>query len=352
MRLLYLFLWLYLLGPLGLSAGPPKTLRVHTLAYTQLESCARTWGLETQVLPGANKKLKAILTETQGGKKQKWVFNENNREASCEGVKLYLGFSAIVRFGQFYIAQTDVESKLQPLTQASKRSRRPGEPIRIVLDPGHGGKDKGTVVSGVTEKSLCLNLAKKLKTRLEAKGYRVFLTRTLDSTAISLEERARLAARHKADLFISLHINAAGTTTASGIETYAYTPSNEPSTSNAHVEPSDRKVHPAHHSGAHNTLLAHSLQKQLLITTGAQDRGGPRMGRFKVLRLLQSTAPGHMCPGALVELGFLTHPEEGAKLQTQAYQQRLVEGLVKGVENYVKGGFVLKGKGERRREKG
>lgn len=311
-------------------AKAPETLKAHQVPYQKLDTVAKRWGLSLEALPGGNKNHKQFGLKN---KSVRWRLEQSNREAFFDNVKTFLGFTPIVRHGTLYVSQTDIENTLAPLAVPPKRPN-PKSFARILIDPGHGGSDLGTVLGKVKEKDICLKVAKKLEAALKAKRYRVSLTRTEDKN-MSLDQRAQKAQHHNADLFISLHVNSAANTSAHGVETFAYTPRNQPSTAQAHLQANDRKVHLGHHSSPQNAYLAHCLQKQLLRATGAKDRGGPRYARLKVLRLLKQPSSGRACPGALVEIGFLTHPEEGERLQTPAYQDRIVEGLTRGIEAYL-----------------
>lgn len=215
---------------------------------------------------------------------------------------------------------------------------------RIVLDPGHGGEDLGTQGHGALEKELTLALALALQERLEEAfpGVEVRLTRTGDDYP-TLDERAHLANAWQADVFISLHLNAAPNPLAEGIETFHLAPAG---TAPGQIVPGQEEFGPARlfdpvgptgalgaalledlrRVGAHrgSVHLAHTLQQALLLATGAHDRG-VRTGQFRVLR-------GLRMPGVVVELGFLSHAREGARLLDAEYQTQLLEGLVAGLQ--------------------
>lgn len=349
-----LTLWVTIVSPVYLAAQEPQSslhrarvavktkksapefIKIHHIPYQRLDKAAERWGLLQKIIPSEKKGRACIQLITQSGRSVRWEFLQNNREAFFDGIKTFLGFVPIIQQDAVYVAQSDVESTLAPLaTQAHLKKQK--HPVCILIDPGHGGRDRGTTLGKIQEKDLCLKIAKKLETRLKAKRYKVILTRSQDE-AMSLDDRAHKAQQVGADMVISLHLNSAENPTAQGIETFAYTPRSQPSTSQPKIQANDHSAHPGHHSTPQNTCLAHQIQKHLIKATGAPDRGGPRYSRLKLLRLLNSQKTGHPCPGVLVELGFLSHPEEGAKLQSPPYQDRLVEGLVKGIEAYASGG--------------
>src|SRR5690606_15538234 len=125
---------------------------------------------------------------------------------------------------QLHIPEIDYQNTLKPLffPQQFEPKRKL---YRIVIDPGHGGKDSGALNNSLKlkEKYLALDLANRVKSRLEKLGYKVSLTRT-DDTFIGLSERAAIANRAGADLFLSLHFNAVDAASVDGIETFIMTP--------------------------------------------------------------------------------------------------------------------------------
>lgn len=221
--------------------------------------------------------------------------------------------------------------------------------FRVVLDPGHGGKDPGAIgPGGVVEKDVVLSVAKQLAKRLQASGYGVILTRDSDMFK-PLSERTRLANAAEADLFVSIHANASHNRSASGIETYYLSNTNDRATMRlAHMEnqllnmtgqpPADSdvswivsdmiqsyKVEESHE-------LANQVQAALVREARRARRDvrdlGAKPGPFYVL-------VGAAMPAVLAEVAFVSHPEEGRRLQDESYQERLVEGLLRGIGSFV-----------------
>ncbi len=198
----------------------------------------------------------------------------------------------------------------------------------IVLDPGHGGKDQGALgIKGTQEKGVVLQLAKRIQIHLANAGFNVYLTRTGDRF-IELKKRAEKAKAWQADVFVSIHINAAKNIKAHGIETYILPALGYPATSSTSM----KKRHGTDFSGntfngnGPNTLLGYYLQRGLLKQTQANDRG-IRRARFAVLK----AAP---CPAALVECGFLSNVSEEKRIDTDGYQKRIALGISKGIIDY------------------
>ena len=189
----------------------------------------------------------------------------------------------------------------------------------VYLDAGHGGYDPGASYFGISEKSLTLAIQSRVKAKLEAEGYQVVTTRTSD-TYVDLTDRSRAANASESDIIVSIHINASGSSAAQGIETYYYQPYAEyPSRINAtyHANPTRLSM---------SDTLANAIQSSLINATGAQNQGVKRQ-TFAVLR--ETTAPA-----VLLELGFLSNPQEAARLNTSAYQETLANAIVAGVKSY------------------
>ena len=189
----------------------------------------------------------------------------------------------------------------------------------VYLDAGHGGYDPGASYFGISEKSLTLAIQSRVKAKLEAEGYQVVTTRTSD-TYVDLTDRSRAANASESDIFVSIHINASGSSAAQGIETYYYQPYAEyPSRINAtyHANPTRLSM---------SDTLANAIQSSLINATGAQNQGVKRQ-TFAILR--ETTAPA-----VLLELGFLSNPQEAARLNTSAYQETLANAIVAGIKRY------------------
>lgn len=211
----------------------------------------------------------------------------------------------------------------------------------IVIDPGHGGKEVGAVgTNGLMEKDITLTIARKLAAALSGKvGARVVLTRE-DDSVVSLDQRTALANQYKADLFLSVHVNAAVVKDAKGSETYflSLEASDELARKAAESENVTSTPNPtadlnlilwdlaqnAHHE--ESSRFAQSIQEEMNAATAVANRG-VKQAPFKVL-------VGATMPAALVEVGFISNPEEEARLQTDAFQTLMVEALTRAVQRY------------------
>lgn len=242
-----------------------------------------------------------------------------------DGVKVLLDDAIGSQRGHLTLSRRDYEKVFAPLFwELPKDAVR-----RIVLDPGHGGKDTGKVNGPYryTEKAATLDTAARLKIALEKQGFEVVFTRTKD-VFVDLDDRPAFAASAKADLFISLHYNAgpAGDTSSDGIETYCLTPAGQKST-NAGKARSTTAAEPGNRFDTANMALAWGIQRRLVRSTGADDRG-VRRARFAVLRTLG-------CPGVLIEGGFMSSRKEGALIAEAAYRQKIADAVAAGIVDYV-----------------
>lgn len=227
----------------------------------------------------------------------------------------------------------------QPL-QPSAPQEAPG--IRtIVIDPGHGGREVGAVgPNGLMEKDVTLTIARKLAAALSSKvGARVVLTRE-DDSVVSLDQRTALANQYKADLFLSVHLNAAVVKDAKGSETYflSLEASDELARKAAEAENVSAVPNPTADLNLilwdlaqqayieESSRFAQSIQEEMNAATAVANRG-VKQAPFKVL-------VGATMPAALVEVGFISNPEEETKLQTEAFQTLMVEALTRAVQRY------------------
>ena len=242
-----------------------------------------------------------------------------------DGVKVMLDDAVGAQRGHLTLSRRDYDKVFVPLFW-----ELPKDPVRrIVLDPGHGGKDTGKVNGPYkyTEKAATLDTAARLKIALEKQGFEVVFTRTKD-VFVDLDDRPAFATAAKADLFISLHYNAgpAGDSSSDGIETYCLTPAGQKST-NAGKAKSTTGAEPGNRFDTANMALAWGIQRRLVKSTGADDRG-VRRARFAVLRTLS-------CPGVLIEGGFMSSRKEGALIADAAYRQKIADAVAAGIVDYV-----------------
>jgi N-acetylmuramoyl-L-alanine amidase len=259
------------------------------------------------------------------------VFDVDSAQAEINGVNVRLSFPVANVRGVPFIAQLDLDKTIRPLLNPS-RYVAPKRITTICLDPGHGGKDTGNRVGfgffGHSEKTYTLALAQELRDQLRRAGFNVILTRSKD-VYVDLPLRPDFANQHGADLFVSLHFNAAqaGKNEVEGPETYCITPVGAAS-SNAQGEGGDYGATTANHFEYQSLLLAYQMEKSLVRSLGAEDRG-VRRARFAVLRDAEM-------PAILIEGGYMTHPIEGKKIFDAAYRRQMASAIVRGILSYQK----------------
>jgi len=246
-----------------------------------------------------------------------------SRIGQYAGLEYWLGFAPQIVNGLPYIQSLDARKTLQPLIDSPNYRVPRGI---IVLDPGHGGADTGTrtVAPASAEKRYTLDWALRLKPLLEARGWKVILTRTTD-TEINLLDRIAVAENSHAALFLSLHFNSGGSNRElAGIETYCLTPTGMPSHLVRGYEDDLRQAFPNNVYDEQNLMLAIRLHRSLLRHTGTADRGLRRARFMAVLR-------GQHRPAVLIEAGYLSNPLEARRIATAEYRQRLAEAVAEAL---------------------
>ena len=195
---------------------------------------------------------------------------------------------------------------VSPPPQAATPPASPAVPqgqIMVTIDPGHGGKDPGTIgINGVQEKDIVLPISLQVKQYLEQQGVRVQMTRDSDYF-VSLEGRTQLSNRAGTDLFVSIHANAINLTRSdvNGLEVYYF------------------------QSGQR---LAQTIHRSILQSVSIRDRR-VRQARFYVLRKSSM-------PAVLVETGFLTGYEDAANLTQESYRRQMAEAIANGILDYIR----------------
>ncbi len=235
--------------------------------------------------------------------------------------------------------------KLSTPTKTNLYSTKSNKNKTIVIDPGHGGKDCGAMgVDKVCEKKIVLNIGKYLRDELKGRGYKTYMTRDKD-VFIGLRQRTNLANNKNADLFISIHANAIPENKAKfeGVESYFLsTARSERAKKVAALENKDDTEGMNYFSKQSflNTLntqrivasnrLAIDVQYGMLQSLRSKYKvvdGGVREGPFWVL-------VGAVMPSVLLEVGYITHPNEGKRLNQTAFQKNIAKGIADGVDGY------------------
>lgn len=193
----------------------------------------------------------------------------------------------------------------QPTSRPSRPSRPlPRKRVRIMIDPGHGGRDSGAVGIGrLLEKDIVLSVSKTVASVLSQNGVEVLLTRDSDYF-VTLPGRVKMSRQINTNLFVSIHANAvANRPHVSGIETFFYTPQSKG--------------------------LAQAVQNNIIGRIGNLKNRGVKRARFYVLRK-------NTMPAILVETGFVTGTEDSARLRNPEYQRQMGEAIANGILEYLR----------------
>ena len=253
-------------------------------------------------------------------------FKNNNREASIDGVKYWLSFPPTERDGKLWISRLDLSKTIEPALRPAQ-GRGLYSPAAVILDPGHGGRDKGATGLYQYEKNFTLDLARRVRDRLRQAGVKVVLTRNSDSF-LELDERAAITEHHPGAIFVSLHFNSSPNPAANGLEIFSITPRGAPSTEDEDMSLRDLVNEPGNAHDETSFLLAGAIYGAMHGKIPMFDRGIKR-ARFAVLRLSE-------CPAVLVEGGFLTSPQDARRIASPKWRDALATAISDGILAYIR----------------
>ena len=299
-------------------ADPWQIIKVGTHDYLSVDNIAKFYGLPSGVAPSGRK----IRLENEKGMLE---FNLDSREININGARNWLCFPVIENGGKYLVSRMDLAKTIEPqmrphmITSVRKLTT-------VVLDPGHGGYDKGATSRYGNEKDYALDVARKLRPLLRAKGLKVVLTREGDYF-VPLEVRAKIANTAKDAIFISIHFNATDRdASASGFEIYCLTPLGAPSTADDSLALSFMNVNPGTGVDTHSVGVAACIYHSILGHTDEPDRGIKR-ARFAVLRLTT-------IPSVLIEGGFMTERGESKMIAKNEWRTDFARAISIGIESY------------------
>ena len=247
------------------------------------------------------------------------------REVQINGVKQWLAFPVMAHDGQVYISRLDLSKIIEPHLRPEMITGLQAF-TTVVLDPGHGGHDRGAVSKFGFEKDFALDVALRARKLLEDAGYKVVMTRSTD-VFIPLEQRPAVANHIAGSIFISIHFNSSSTNAdARGFEIYSMAPRGAPATNDSHPSERDLREEPGNALDMPSGALSGSVFHALLGQVPMVDRG-IKNARFAVLRL--STVPA-----ILIECGFVSNNAESTLINSSAWRAHVAEAIVDGVEYY------------------
>src|SRR5213595_227046 len=300
------------------AADDWQVIKINGHDYLSVDNIARFYRLPAEVAPsGAKIRLETVMNPLE--------FVRGSREVMINGARCWLCFPLIEQNGKFLVSRTDVAKTIEPQLRPH-RVPNAGKVETVVLDPGHGGHDRGAVCRYGYEKDFALDVARKLRPLLQAKGLRVIMTREGDYF-VPLEVRAQIANAARNSIFVSIHFNATNDDpNATGFEIFSFTPRGAPSTSDSAVAPSALSTQPGSTVDAQSMALSACNYHSLIGHIPEYDRGIKR-ARFAVLRLTR-------VPAVLVEGGFLTERGESQLIAKKDWRSKLAQAIGVGIENY------------------
>jgi len=300
------------------AASDWEIIKVSGHDYLSVDNISRFYGLPAGVAAASEKsQLDAVKNPLE--------FVSGSREAMINGARSWLCFPLIEQDGKYLVSRTDVAKTIEPLVRPH-RVPNVGKVQTVVLDPGHGGHDKGQVNRYGPEKEFALDVARRLRPLLQAKGLRVIMTREGDYF-VPLEVRAKIANAARNSIFVSIHFNATNDNpNATGFEIFSFTPRGAPSTSDSAVALSSFNMQPGSEVDAQSMALSTCVYHSLLGHIPEYDRGIKR-ARFAVLRLTK-------VPAVLIEGGFLTERGESRLISNKDWRAKLAAAIGVGIESY------------------
>lgn len=298
-------------APAAPSVGTWHVREVDGVEFLPLEDLRSFYKL----MPMQPKGRKVVGQRSLGNGEVTLVFGPAPRELRIQD-RLFILSHAVREdaSGDLLISKTDVLQVIEPVLRPTYIANRSA--VRtVVVDPGHGGHDTGTVTPYAREADVALAVAVKLGAELKKRGYEVLFTQE-QNHYMSPQGRVDKANSAPAAIFVSLHLNS-GRSDVQGSQVYTMRPQEK-----------GEKPLPGHEFTQASTALALALQSALVEKAETQD-GGCRRAHFSPLNSLR-------CPGVMVEMGYATHPEEGTRLSTEEYQLKVVNALADGVDAFAR----------------
>ena len=301
------------------AASDWEVIKVGRWDYLSVDNIAKFYGFPAEpIVTGKSVRLDSARNNLE--------LTLDSREAIVNGVRNWLCFPVIQHSdGRFLVSRIDLAKTIEPQFRPHL-IRNLGKLKTVVIDPGHGGIEKGAASSYGLEKNFALDVALQLKPMLEARGLKVVMTRTGDDQ-VPLPQRARIANATRDSIFVSIHFNATDSNPhASGFEIYSLTPRGAPSTQDNHLKAHFANMQAGSAVDAASLVLSTSVYHAMLGYLPEFDRGVKR-ARFAVLRLTN-------IPAILVEGGFMSERQESQLIAQKEFRVKLAQSIAVGIENY------------------
>lgn len=294
-----------------------QVIKINGRDFLSIDNIAKFYGFSSPVTDSKNIRLSSDTNEL--------LLRVDSREMLLNGVRNWLSFPVTVHDGKILVSRIDLAKTLEPQLRPNM-IRNLSRVQTIVLDPGHGGFDKGAISGYGYEKDYTLDTARLLRPMLQAKGFRVVMTRESD-VFVPLEVRAQIANATHDSVFVSLHFNATDhDPMATGFEIYSLTPRGAPSTYEDWLTQMSINMQNGTEADAASVELSSCIYHSLIGHIGEFDRGMKR-ARFAVLRLTK-------IPAVLVEGGFLTERGESRLIAKSEWRNKLADAICTGIDSF------------------
>src|SRR5438094_10194878 len=302
----------------ALAADDWQIIKVSGHDYLSVDNISKFYGLAAEVVPvGGKTQLETVSSPLE--------FVRGSREVMINGARSWLCFPIIENDGRFLVSRTDLAKTIEPLLRP-QRVPNAEKVETVVLDPGHGGHDKGALSRYGSEKDFALDVARTLRPLLQAKGLRVSMAREGDYF-VPVDVRAQIANAARNSIFVSIHFNATNDDPdATGFEIFSFTPRGAPSTSDNAVTPTSLSMQAGTVVDNQSLALSACIYHSLLGHIPEFDRGIKR-ARFAVLRLTR-------VPAVLIEGGFLTEQGQCKLIAQKEWRAKLAHAISVGIESY------------------
>ena len=318
MRLRWIFS--FLLISVSAALADWEIVSINGQDYVSLESIAAFYGMAAPAALGGNQ-------YSAAGNGHSLKIKSGSRQALIDGVRHWLSFPTQKGGNSVLVSRVDVARTLEPAFRPTMvKELRPVS--TVVLDPGHGGHDRGARSSQGFEKDFALDVTARVRKKLESAGLKVVQTRLRD-TFISLEGRPAVARKYPNSIFVSIHFNSSDSNpAANGLEVFSIPPLGAPPTGQSKPQARDRMKESGHNLEPANFALANTVHHALLGGTSSFDRGVKR-ARFVVLK--DATVPA-----VLIEGGFLSNSTEAARIASPQWRETYASAIARGILEYIK----------------
>ncbi|WP_193212370.1 N-acetylmuramoyl-L-alanine amidase family protein [Luteolibacter marinus] len=295
-----------------------ETKQINGRDYVNVEGMRKFYGFDSIKRSG-----REVILEN---KKVIMKLRPGAQECLMNGVKFVFSYKVEESGGKAWVSRIDLSKLVDPVLRPNYIGNA-GDFRTVIIDPGHGGKDPGATNSLGTEANYNLKVAEELKKMLTERGYKVVMTRD-SNRYLTLQERVNIANRINDNaIFISIHHNSGGRSSARGLETFTLSPIGV-----AHygrgLNSSDYQARTGNSHDSANVALATAVHGSVSRRLGKNslDRGIKR-ARFSVL-----TGVKH--PSILIEVGFMTHPYEARLINNPTFRTAVVTGIAEAIGKY------------------